>query len=157
MPKETKMDYCTWTTNCHALRIDQGLEGCEKYRCCYTCPKKSRCEFPCKDRDLAPHVCTLLSSKEEAEARTAFLLNKFKPKELPKQPAKKVETKSEIDKLPSKKSNSKSKSLWEVSSESVPKSVKDLAIQTGSTYARANYLIKTKKLSFEQAFKILKG
>lgn len=156
MPKEAKMDYCTWTTNCSALGIESFSGDCEKYRCCYTCPKKLKCEFPCKDREKAPHTCSLQSSKEEAASKAAILFSKFKAKEKstpPKSPKVDLEPTKPI----SKKATEKPKNLWEGSSNQIPNSVKDLATQTGSTYARANYLIKTKKLSFEQAFKILKG
>lgn len=156
MPKETKMDYCIWTTNCSALGTESFSESCEKYRCCYTCPKKSKCEFPCKDREKAPHTCSLLSSKEEAASRATVLFSKFKPKEK-SLPVKSPKIDLDLTKHTSKKPIKKPKELWEVSSNQIPNSVKDLAIQTRSTYARANYLIKTKKLSFEQAFKILKG
>lgn len=162
MAQTPKQDYCLWTANCNVLGTEK-FEDCEKYRCCYTCPKKPKCSFACVDRDTKSHTCRFLISKEEAKSNTVctFSRHTSTPKESavevsPQQqeeiPAKKVDSSS---KLPKKSSDSKAKKLWKVEVQSIPSSVKDLASQTGATYARANYLIRTKKLSFEEAFKIL--
>ncbi len=163
MPKKTEFDYCLWKANCVILKLNTSLEGAEQRRCCYTCPKRERCEFACTDRDKAPHKCEFLTSKIDLEQsiRTPF------PKVAANTTVKKS-TKSHVEKLngqledlkveiaKGKKSTPKTQSRTsEPKNNQLPTTVKELAIQTGSTYARANYLIKTKKLTFEQAYKIL--
>lgn len=69
---------------------------------------------------------------------------------------KKAAEKREPPKPARKPKPEKIKSLWEVPKH-IPTTVKELAKQTGATYARANYLIRTKKLSFEEALKILQN
>lgn len=82
---------------------------------------------------------------------------KRSPTEESKKPKIKKATKKREPLKPARKSKSERiKSLWEVPKH-IPTTVKELAEQTGATYARANYLIKTKKLSFEEALKILQN
>lgn len=158
MPKKIESEYCLWGTNCVSLRLEKSFEGCELYRCCYTCPKKLKCEYPCTDREQAPHSCPYISSKEDAEAKTTY---RFKGNLPATSEQEEIQVKSVAVSKPKgspKKTSSnkpKSKTLWKISNLPVPTSVKDLAAQTGATYARANYLIKTKKMSFADALKVL--
>ncbi len=114
----------------------------------------------------------ILRARKEAKrvARKAFTSSEevveVKPTAEPKKSSSKSAPKKTISKSsPVKKSatrqsekpkTKKVKSLWEVPKH-IPTTVKELAEQTGATYARANYLIKTKKLSYEEALKILQN
>lgn len=166
MLKKTDLDYCLWKSNCVALG-DKSLDGCEVYRCCFTCPKRAACEYPCKDRDKGSHNCPYISSKEEVEVKISYKFSCINPpgikKESPSQPQvdqtspKKKKESSKPKKGLTKPTKQKSKTLWEVSAPLTPTSVKELAIQTGATYARANYLIKTRGMSFADAVRVLKS
>ncbi len=157
MAKKLDKEYCLWKTNCLVFGLGQDLEGCEKYRCCYNCNKKSECEFACKDRNGGSHTCSFLISKEEAEAKTIHTAPIFSATKLKESKAPSVEAPQQLSDETSRKSKQKKttapKALWTMP---LPTTVKELAAQTGSTYARANYLIKTKKLSFKEALEILK-
>ncbi len=167
MPKKTDLDYCLWRANCVSLGVEESFEGCDLYRCCYTCPKKAECEYPCKDRDKAPHNCPYISSKEEVEAKMSYKFSCTNPpkvkKESPLQSCvdqtslKKRKESSKQKRGLTKPIKQKSKTLWEVSAPLIPTSVKELAAQTGATYARANYLIKAKGMSFTDALRVLKS
>lgn len=159
MAKKLNKEYCLWKTNCLVFGLGQDLEGCEQYRCCYNCNKKTRCDFACKDRNEGPHTCPFLTSKEEAEAKTTHTIplpsssntNSKKSKAVVVKASWEVSKKSP-EKLEQKRITAP-KALWTLP---MPTTVKELAAQTGSTYARASYLIRTKKISFEEAVEILK-
>ena len=164
MTKTAEQDYCLWTTNCNVLGTEK-LEACEKHRCCYTCSKKAKCSIACIDRETKSHTCRFLISKKEAELSVVRIFSR-KSSSLEAVDSTQIEDIKDEQPQENKrglnrsvkaslKSQAKAKKLWKVETPSVPTSVKDLASQTGATYARANYLIRTKKLSFEEAFKIL--
>ena len=158
MAKKLDKEYCLWKTNCLVFGLGQDLEGCEQYRCCYNCSKKTKCDFACKDRDEGSHTCPFLTSKEEVEAKTTHTINSSFSSNINSKKSKAVVVNSrEVSKESPEKLKQKRvtapKALWTLP---LPTTVKELAAQTGSTYARANYLIRTKKISFEEAVEILK-
>lgn len=96
-------------------------------------------------------------SAEAAKAEPALEPKKSSSKSAPKKATSKSSSvKKPATKQPEKPKAKKIKSLWEVPKH-IPTTVKELADQTGATYARASYLIKTKKLSYEEALKILQN
>lgn len=165
------MDYCIWTTNCTAVGSRKEGALLDAHICCFTCKKKASCAYACKDRDkgqkcryqcsaqdvnkmwapkkYVPAVATaaptrkILSPEEMLRAQQAEQ-QAFKDKHTSKVAAKRVARNSTSKTVPTK-------------STKVPVSVKELAAMTGATYARANYYINTKKLSYEEALKILKS
>lgn len=159
MPKKTEVEYCLWKATCVSLGMEKSFEGCDLYRCCYTCSKKARCDYSCKDRDKASHSCPYITSKEKTESKIAYKFERNQSSEIRKKRTKTIETKPPLKTRQNtpKPTKQKSKVLWDVSAPLVPTSVKELAAQTGATYARANYLIKIKKLSFADAVRVLKS
>lgn len=174
------MDYCLWKANCVALGEDKKKVGVDQYICCHTCPKKNSCWCACKDRtgnkackevrtlqELEEHltpktfsvesnkpVKPLKPSKKEAEeaAVKELLKTHAEKRQVKKQEIKEIKRSgsTKVESKPAKKPG-----LWDIPQTSIPTTVKELAALTGATYARASYLINTKKMSYSEALKKL--
>ena len=175
------MDYCLWKANCVILGENKQRVGVEQYICCCTCPKKRSCWCACQDRN-GNKVCKEMRTLQELEeylTPRAFSAEPSKPAKPPKPSKKETEeaavrellkTHTEkrgqvkrqeiknIKKSGSMKTESKpteKSGLWDIPQIPMPTTVKELAALTGATYARANYLINTKKMSYSEALKKL--
>lgn len=163
------MDYCIWTTNCTAIGSRKEGILLDAHMCCFTCKKKASCTYACKDRDQGQR-CRYQCSAQDVDKMWAP--RKYVPTVVTTTPAKKILSPEEVlkaqqaeqqafkDKHTSKvaaKKATKSGTPKTIAAKStkVPTSVKELTAVTGATYARANYYINTKKLSYEEALKIL--
>lgn len=148
---------CLWTSGCVASGNAKSVNYLEDHRCCFTCSKKSKCEWACKDRENPPHQCSYLIANEELERRNSA--TKIPIKSSASQLSRKI-TSSSQTKISSNKplklvTESKAKSLWNIPAVKIPSSIKELIAATGVSSGRANYLIRTKGLTLQQAFELL--
>lgn len=164
------MDYCIWTTNCAAIEPRKEGSLLDTHVCCFTCKKKASCAHACRDRDQGQRCKYQCSAQDVDEV---WAPKKYVPTVATTTPVKKILSPEEVLraqqaeqqafkdkhtlKVAAKRGTGGSTSKTVAAkSAKMPTSVKELAAATGATYARANYYINTKKLSYEEALKLLK-
>lgn len=160
------MDYCLYTTSCYALKVDKKSINEDRYKCCFTCPKKDKCDIACKDRDKSKSKCPYLTTKEDVinfwhlndklpTESTEKVIKKEVAKVVAQEEKKPEVVEVKVEEKKEKKMSSPRKSTPK--KEKLPATVKGLAALLKVPYQKVNYLVKTKGLTFEEVYEKLKG
>lgn len=164
------MDYCMWTSNCPTLGNKNSEEALlASHACCYTCKKKAKCPVACVDRDKTgkckhlrseQEIQDIWAPKKQVNSNLEFKKVRSARESIEEHLAKQSESEVSPERVaqPTKVASSFPEvrpKPAKVSKRPLPTTVKELADMAGTTYARANYWINTKKLSYKEALEKL--